>query len=82
MLPWSQKVTGQSGDQYEDFSKFEVIVGKWRWPGAELKINNVKGKGEVNLALISVLGSHNCAGRKPRVSLKDSDSSMGWNGFD
>ena len=40
------------------------------------KNENVKGIGKGSVTLISVLGSHNCGGRKSIVSLKDSDNTM------
>ena len=44
--------------------------------GRKIKNENIKGRGEVKITLISALGSHKYGVRKSIVSLKDTKNNM------
>ena len=44
--------------------------------GIKRKKENIKGRREGNIMIISVLGFHNCRGRKSIVPLKDTKNPM------
>ena len=55
--------------------------GKTKTSRRKIKNKNVKGRGEGNITLMSVIYSHNCGGRRSIVSLKDPERPMDQDGL-